>query len=195
MSAFLVGSMGIAHAEATPLTADQQVVYNAVLQELAKNGVHYVSVKGTSQDADTNYNNDGAKQTGGIAIGEKAKSTDPSDIAIGSEASSAGGWGMAIGADAKNTAQVGIAIGYATKVTSAHGLALGVQASTSGEDAISIGTNVSSSAKRGIAVGTNSNVADTAARGIAIGDGAYVCLLYTSPSPRDRTRSRMPSSA
>ena len=23
----------------------------------------------------------------------------------------------------------------------------------------------------------------------------YYCLLYTSPSPRDRTRSRMPSSA
>ena len=26
-------------------------------------------------------------------------------------------------------------------------------------------------------------------------DGAITCLLYTSPSPRDRTRSRMPSSA
>ena len=25
--------------------------------------------------------------------------------------------------------------------------------------------------------------------------GGYTCLLYTSPSPRDRTRSRMPSSA
>ena len=25
--------------------------------------------------------------------------------------------------------------------------------------------------------------------------GNYLCLLYTSPSPRDRTRSRMPSSA
>ena len=25
--------------------------------------------------------------------------------------------------------------------------------------------------------------------------GDNVCLLYTSPSPRDRTRSRMPSSA
>ena len=25
--------------------------------------------------------------------------------------------------------------------------------------------------------------------------GTMVCLLYTSPSPRDRTRSRMPSSA
>ena len=27
------------------------------------------------------------------------------------------------------------------------------------------------------------------------GEYAYTCLLYTSPSPRDRTRSRMPSSA
>ena len=26
-------------------------------------------------------------------------------------------------------------------------------------------------------------------------DAAWACLLYTSPSPRDRTRSRMPSSA
>ena len=26
-------------------------------------------------------------------------------------------------------------------------------------------------------------------------DGCSSCLLYTSPSPRDRTRSRMPSSA
>ena len=26
-------------------------------------------------------------------------------------------------------------------------------------------------------------------------DRSSVCLLYTSPSPRDRTRSRMPSSA
>ena len=31
----------------------------------------------------------------------------------------------------------------------------------------------------------------------AIGIGMHIlsCLLYTSPSPRDRTRSRMPSSA
>ena len=27
------------------------------------------------------------------------------------------------------------------------------------------------------------------------GAGGTICLLYTSPSPRDRTRSRMPSSA
>src|SRR5665811_1525 len=30
---------------------------------------------------------------------------------------------------------------------------------------------------------------------LAIYDVAGICLLYTSPSPRDRTRSRMPSSA
>jgi len=30
---------------------------------------------------------------------------------------------------------------------------------------------------------------------IAAAEAAYICLLYTSPSPRDRTRARMPSSA
>ena len=30
---------------------------------------------------------------------------------------------------------------------------------------------------------------------VAIGDLADPCLLYTSPSPRDRQKSRMPSSA
>ena len=35
------------------------------------------------------------------------------------------------------------------------------------------------------------------AAGLAFGgpEQVYICLLYTSPSPRDRTRSRMPSSA
>ena len=30
---------------------------------------------------------------------------------------------------------------------------------------------------------------------LAVGWFSLACLLYTSPSPRDRTRSRMPSSA
>ena len=55
---------------------------------------------------------------------------------------------------------------------------------------------------------TAANIADTV-DGVTIGvgdrvlfsdlttgaDNVYICLLYTSPSPRDRTRSRMPSSA
>ena len=32
-------------------------------------------------------------------------------------------------------------------------------------------------------------------QGMGNGTNAKSCLLYTSPSPRDRTRSRMPSSA
>ena len=30
---------------------------------------------------------------------------------------------------------------------------------------------------------------------VSVFKAVYICLLYTSPSPRDRTRSRMPSSA
>ena len=36
---------------------------------------------------------------------------------------------------------------------------------------------------------------DTDLAGLEIDTNYYSCLLYTSPSPRDRTRSRMPSSA
>ena len=42
---------------------------------------------------------------------------------------------------------------------------------------------------------------DAAGRRLVVGNGyarqrqVTTCLLYTSPSPRDRTRSRMPSSA
>ena len=38
------------------------------------------------------------------------------------------------------------------------------------------------------------SVEDRPPRHVPEGEG-WVCLLYTSPSPRDRTRSRMPSSA
>ena len=37
--------------------------------------------------------------------------------------------------------------------------------------------------------------ATVAANSAAVAQAADICLLYTSPSPRDRTRSRMPSSA
>ena len=42
-----------------------------------------------------------------------------------------------------------------------------------------------------------SDAGSISALGIEVGDTAdpNACLLYTSPSPRDRTRSRMPSSA
>ena len=39
-----------------------------------------------------------------------------------------------------------------------------------------------------------SSFCETSLQGITIGED-YGCLLYTSPSPRDRQKSRMPSSA
>ena len=39
------------------------------------------------------------------------------------------------------------------------------------------------------------NAAYLLVTGLVIATLYTICLLYTSPSPRDRTRSRMPSSA
>ena len=59
-----------------------------------------------------------------------------------------------------------------------------IKINTAGSEAMRIESDGTIRAK------TGSFVVDTAGQGIYIG-----CLLYTSPSPRDRTRSRMPSSA
>jgi len=45
-------------------------------------------------------------------------------------------------------------------------------------------------------LGTGAPLENNKISGFALaGNYLYACLLYTSPSPRDRTRSRMPSSA
>ena len=54
---------------------------------------------------------------------------------------------------------------------------------------------------RQIAAGENPSIQEFATRHVEFADEilelfpTLACLLYTSPSPRDRTRSRMPSSA
>lgn len=87
-------SSGVYAAE---LNADQKAVYDAVLQELAKNGVHYVSVKGESQNNDSNYKNDGAKGNGAVAIGEKALAYKGGTVSIGRNAHILGNGGNASG--------------------------------------------------------------------------------------------------
>ena len=42
---------------------------------------------------------------------------------------------------------------------------------------------------------TPKHVVEAAKKALDDGHHGYVCLLYTSPSPRDATLSRMPSSA
>ena len=74
---------GLASAALTP---EQQAVYDAVLHELENNGIHYVSVKGTSKDSGSNYKNDGAKGNGAVAIGEKAMAAKGGAVSIGRNA-------------------------------------------------------------------------------------------------------------
>ena len=45
-------------------------------------------------------------------------------------------------------------------------------------------------------IGTNQvDLVSAANHGVAVFNAPYSCLLYTSPSPRDKRQSRMPSSA
>ena len=53
---------------------------------------------------------------------------------------------------------------------------------------VAVGDFATASPETTICVGTSTDL-------FASGGTSYSCLLYTSPSPRDRTRSRMPSSA
>ena len=170
VSAFLVGSMGIAHAEvsAASLTADQQAVYNAVLKELENKGVHYVSVKGESQDNKSNYKNDGAKGKGAVAIGEKALASKGGTVSIGRNAHIEGNGG--------NTSGEGsVAIGDNALITT-NGLDLA---------SIALGKNakvLNGSGKQEKVLSfmpdnyTNGNLpnnADKSAGGIAIGTNSY----------------------
>lgn len=79
------------------MTPEQQAVYNAVLKELENKGVHYVSVKGESQDNKSNYKNDGAKGKGAVAIGENALAAKGGTVSIGRNAHIEGNGGNTSG--------------------------------------------------------------------------------------------------
>ena len=95
-------------------SADTDAVNVAQLKALStkvdNGGVHYLSVKGESQDADSNYKNDGAKGNGAVAIGEKAMATKGGTVSIGRNAH--------IGGDGGNTDGEGsVAIGDNSLIT------------------------------------------------------------------------------
>ena len=61
---------------------------------------------------------------------------------------------------------------------------------------LALGMAASLAACGSSAAATPASTADAvSAESAADTDLAYICLLYTSPSPRDMRRSRMPSSA
>ena len=79
-------------------TNDTDAVNVAQLKAIAggTGGIHFVSVKGGNASS-VNYNNDGAKETGAIAIGANAEATANSAVAMGFNAQSNGSGSIVIG--------------------------------------------------------------------------------------------------
>ena len=80
-------------------------------------------------------------------------------------------------------------------VIAASGLALGSMPGVANAQSVEIGIGVSAvvgSVALGAALGSTGDVDSSGGTG---SDQLTGCLLYTSPSPRDRQKSRMPSSA
>ena len=82
----------------------------AVANMVTNSAVHYISVKGESQDNDSNYKNDGAKGKGAVAIGEKALASKGGTVSIGRNAQILGNGGNADG-------EGSVAIGDNTLIT------------------------------------------------------------------------------
>ncbi|MDU5371916.1 MAG: ESPR-type extended signal peptide-containing protein [Negativicoccus succinicivorans] len=155
---------------AAGLTAEQQVIYNAVMEKLEadKTVVHYFSVNSTDNDAGSNYKNDGAKGKGAVAIGEKAMASKGGTVSIGRNAHIEGNGGNADG-------EGSVAIGDNALITT-NGLDLA---------SIALGKNakvLNGSGKQERVLSfmpdnyTNGNLpdnADKSAGGIAIGTNSY----------------------
>lgn len=79
-------------------TNDTDAVNVAQLKAIAggTGSIHFVSVKGGNASS-VNYNNDGAKETGAIAIGANAEATTNSAVAMGFNAQSNGSGSIVIG--------------------------------------------------------------------------------------------------
>ena len=91
--------------------------------------------------------------------------------------------------NAQSTANQAITNAAAAQATAdANTTAIGINADN-------IAINAENIAENSEDIATNANDIATNAAGIATNAANQTCLLYTSPSPRDRQKSRMPSSA
>ena len=168
--------------------ADNDAVNVAQLKALSgkvdEGAVHYFSVNAddSAAPAGTNWNNDGAKSTGSIAVGQKAQTlelaidsvktpeTISSDhaVALGSDASAAGKGSVAIGKNAVTGTR------YAT---TPFGMVLTMN--IAGDGAVAVGDSSQAATEGSVAVGRNAiagryeeRLPEKKAYGIAIGDGA-----------------------
>ena len=140
--------------------------------------------------------------------GSLTKRPSNRNLAVGLGSKCLGSSGVAIGPLSETDgAQRSIAVGYGAKALNTNAVVIGGDANASGTNGVLIGQGItdekssvvligqSASGGQDGVVGIGNAVTARGIRCVAVGRYADACLLYTSPSPRDRTRSRMPSSA
>ena len=130
ITAIMGGCLMTGGLASAALTAEQQAVYDAVMAKLEeRGGNHYVSVNPLKkeQTAGSNYENDGAKGDGGIAIGEDATSQGRG-IAVGYKSKAV----PKTGATVNPNAFEGIAIGEEAYMEVPGGIAIGLRSKVEG---------------------------------------------------------------
>ena len=101
--------------------------------------------------------------------------------------------------DDSNVGEYSVALGWGTRASGEADTALGYFTAAAGSASISMGAGTLASGNASTAMGSGSLASGDSSTAMGQDSTASgfvsTCLLYTSPSPRDRTRSRMPSSA
>ena len=126
------------------------------------------------------------------AMGKSTTASDFASVVIGQYNSS--GSSVTNNATVFNTANTAFVIGNGTSgsLSDAFKVMFNGDATVSNDLTVSGDVNVSSDARLKANI---ASLGSTIAKLLLIDGKSYTCLLYTSPSPRDTIRSRMPSSA
>ena len=82
------------------------------VKQLNSTKLHYIDLNFEAVDGDNNYNNDGAKGEGSIAIGSKAKTDKMTDLRYKDDISNK--WQVAVGLEAKAYGDGSVSLGFST---------------------------------------------------------------------------------
>lgn len=116
------------------------------------NGVHFVSINhgvGEAANPESNWNNDGAKGTTSIAVGQFAQATDVDGAAFGKQALAQGGGALALGTQAQTNGNGAAALGTATEAKANRSTAIGLRAVAMQEGGVALGANSKADTAKG----------------------------------------------
>ena len=150
----------------------------------AASAENYISISSDAGVQRPNYNNDGATDRFGMAIGVNTKATGHSGIAIGTSTTSAGesatafGQGAqavgnvttAAGQKARATAQGATALGTGSVASAMYSTATGAASSASGQSSVAYGLQSKASANSAVAIGSRATASH--AGSVALGAGS-----------------------